>query len=135
MCYTQRALRYRIGQVVLSAVMLRRTKTTLVNGKPILELPDRLVEIVDCPFDLGERAFYDKVNELVQNRLETLQQQGGVAKNYTSMLMLLLRLRQGTYHLLRVVCVVIDHELGQRATIRRWSRRTTGRTKKRWSRK
>ena len=90
-------LTYRAGQVVLSAVMLRRTKTTVVNGKPILQLPDRLVEIVDCPFDLGERAFYERVNELVQNRLETLQQEGGVAKNYTSMLMLLLRLRQGAW--------------------------------------
>lgn len=92
--------------------MLRRTKTTLVNGKPILQLPDRLVETVDCPFDVSERAFYDRVNELVQNRLESLERQGGAAKNYTSMLILLLRLRQGMYRLLRVVCVVIDHELG-----------------------
>ena len=72
-----------------------------------MQLPDRLVEIVDCPFDLAERAFYDKVNELVQNRLETLQHEGGVAKNYTSMLMLLLRLRQGAWipHVLQgVVC-------------------------------
>ncbi|KAH9830624.1 SNF2 family N-terminal domain-containing protein [Rhodofomes roseus] len=84
--------------VVLSAVMLRRTKDTVVNGKPILELPERVVEIVDCAFDAGERAFYDKVNSLVQNRLETLEQQGGAARNYTSMLILLLRLRQACNH-------------------------------------
>ncbi|KAH9915737.1 P-loop containing nucleoside triphosphate hydrolase protein [Fomitopsis serialis] len=53
--------------VVLSAVMLRRTKTTI-----------RVVEIVDCEFDAVERAFYDKVNELVQNRLEKLERQGGL---------------------------------------------------------
>ncbi|KZT63245.1 hypothetical protein DAEQUDRAFT_742034 [Daedalea quercina L-15889] len=84
--------------VVLSAVMLRRTKTTIVNGKPILQLPERFVDTVNCEFDSGERAFYDKVNELVQNRLESLEEQGGAARNYTSMLILLLRLRQACNH-------------------------------------
>ncbi|KAG9021750.1 hypothetical protein FS837_007005, partial [Tulasnella sp. UAMH 9824] len=32
--------------VVLSAIMLRRTKTQVVNGKPILSLPDRTVNMV-----------------------------------------------------------------------------------------
>lgn len=82
-------------QVVLGAVMLRRTKETVVNGKPILQLPDRSVGMVECHFDAQERAFYETVNTRVQDSLDKLEKQGGVAKNYTSMLVLLLRLRQG----------------------------------------
>ncbi|KAH9847016.1 SNF2 family N-terminal domain-containing protein [Lenzites betulinus] len=84
-------------QVVLQKIMLRRTKTTLVNGKPILQLPDRLVQIVDCEFDEDERAFYLTVQEKVQNRLEDLKQ-GDINKAYTSVLVLLLRMRQTCNH-------------------------------------
>ncbi|KZT01342.1 uncharacterized protein LAESUDRAFT_739218 [Laetiporus sulphureus 93-53] len=84
--------------VVLGAVMLRRTKDTLVNGKPILTLPERVVEIVDCEFDADERAFYNTVQDRVQSSLEALEKQGGAARNYTSVLVLLLRLRQACNH-------------------------------------
>lgn len=75
--------------------MLRRTKNTVLNGKPLLDLPDRIVNNVHCKFDSEEQHFYENVQTLVQDRLETLQRQGDMAKNYTSMLVLLLRLRQG----------------------------------------
>ena len=75
--------------------MLRRTKGTILNGKPLLELPDRIVHNTHCLFDSEEQYFYDNVQTLVQDRLEKLQQQGDMARNYTSMLVLLLRLRQG----------------------------------------
>lgn len=39
----------RLG-VVLSAVMLRRLKTTMIDGKPILQLPERRVIEVKGPF-------------------------------------------------------------------------------------
>ncbi|KAI8972436.1 SNF2 family N-terminal domain-containing protein [Trametes punicea] len=84
-------------QVVLQKIMLRRTKTTIVNGQPILELPDRLVKIVDCEFDEEERAFYMSVEQKVQTSLEQLQQ-GDINKAYTSVLVLLLRLRQACNH-------------------------------------
>ena len=82
-------------QVVLSACMLRRTKNDTLNGKRLLELPDRLVENVHCEFDAEERAFYNSVQDRVQTSLENLQRQGDMGKNYTSVLVLLLRLRQG----------------------------------------
>lgn len=34
-------------QVVLAAIMLRRTKTMLIDGKPLLQLPAR--EIINAP--------------------------------------------------------------------------------------
>jgi SNF2 family DNA or RNA helicase len=75
--------------------MLRRTKGTILNGKPLLELPDRIVNNVSCAFDPEEQHFYDNIQTLVQNRLEKLQREGGMSSNYTSVLVLLLRLRQG----------------------------------------
>ena len=37
--------------------MLRRTKNTILNGKPLLDLPDRIVNSVQCEFDEEERQF------------------------------------------------------------------------------
>ncbi|KAI0342449.1 hypothetical protein BDW22DRAFT_1330967 [Trametopsis cervina] len=84
--------------VVLNACMLRRTKTDTLNGKALLDLPERLVGNVHCEFDAEERAFYDSIEKRVQDRLEKLQQQGDMSRNYTSMLMLLLRMRQACNH-------------------------------------
>ncbi|KAI0640403.1 SNF2 family N-terminal domain-containing protein [Trametes meyenii] len=84
-------------QVVLQKIMLRRTKTTLINGKPILQLPERIVKIIDCVFDADERAFYMTVEQKVNDRLEQLQQ-GNINKAYTSVLTLLLRMRQACNH-------------------------------------
>ena len=79
----------------MKAAMLRRTKATILNGKPLLELPDRIVNNVDCVFDPEEQYFYDNVQTLVSAQLEKLQRAGDMARNYTSVLVLLLRLRQG----------------------------------------
>ncbi|KAF7799491.1 hypothetical protein EIP86_010726 [Pleurotus ostreatoroseus] len=84
--------------VILNACMLRRTKNTILNGKPLLDLPDRIVNSVQCEFDEEERQFYNGVQAMVDKNLETLQQQENMAKNYTSMLVLLLRLRQACNH-------------------------------------
>ncbi|KAM5539722.1 hypothetical protein V8D89_006535 [Ganoderma adspersum] len=84
-------------QVVLRVIMLRRTKATIVNGKPILDLPARLVNVVECEFNQVEREFYNSVEQKVQSSLEQLQQ-GDINKAYTSVLVLLLRLRQTCNH-------------------------------------
>ncbi|TBU59783.1 SNF2 family N-terminal domain-containing protein [Dichomitus squalens] len=84
-------------QVVLRAIMLRRTKATLINGKPIIELPPRLVNVVECEFNHVEREFYNSVEQKVQKSLEQLEQ-GDFGKAYTSVLILLLRLRQACNH-------------------------------------
>ncbi|KAH8101775.1 SNF2 family N-terminal domain-containing protein [Cristinia sonorae] len=85
-------------QVVLKAAMLRRTKTTVLNGKPLLDLPDRVVNHVHCQFDPEEQAFYDTVEERMRKSMEKLQQGGEAAKAYTSILVLLLRMRQACNH-------------------------------------
>jgi SNF2 family DNA or RNA helicase len=76
--------------------MLRRKKTDLVDGKPLLHLPARNVRVITCEFDAGERAFYDALEGKLQEVLERLLQQSG-GRAYMSALLLLLRLRQGGY--------------------------------------
>ena len=75
-------------KVVLKAIMLRRQKDTLINGKPLLELPDRLVDVVACEFDEDERTFYSALETKIQAKVEKFMEQGQVMKNYTSVLVL-----------------------------------------------
>ncbi|KAH8112239.1 P-loop containing nucleoside triphosphate hydrolase protein [Phellopilus nigrolimitatus] len=84
-------------QVVLKAVMLRRKKDTVLNGKPIVELPDRKINIVTCLFDVDERDFYSAIESKVELTLNKFLKNGEQSRNYTSMLVLLLRLRQGIF--------------------------------------
>ena len=75
--------------------MMRRTKNAIINGKPILHLPDRNVQVIECEFDQDERAFYDALASKVALTFNKYLRAGEVMKNYTSVLTLLLRLRQG----------------------------------------
>jgi SNF2 family DNA or RNA helicase len=81
-------------QVVLQKIMLRRLKTDEIDGKPLVTLPERRLDIIDCEFDRHEREFYDDLENRMEGAVERLMQQGST-KAYTSMLLLLLRLRQG----------------------------------------
>ena len=70
--------------VVLNSVMLRRTKDATIStstytlgtetdssdGKAILNLPGRTVNVVDCPFDDSERAFYQAVEKKMDAKLQ-----------------------------------------------------------------
>ncbi|CAE6538065.1 unnamed protein product [Rhizoctonia solani] len=84
--------------VVLKAVMLRRTKDMTINGAPLLNLPGRNVETVMCAFDEDERAFYQALEQKTELTLNKFIKAGTVMKNYTSVLLLLLRLRQACDH-------------------------------------
>jgi SNF2 family DNA or RNA helicase len=75
--------------------MLRRRKDHILNGKPILSLPDRTVEIVSCEFSARERAFYNTIETKMADSLERIMGQKTKTNTYTSVLVLLLRLRQG----------------------------------------
>ncbi|KDQ12526.1 hypothetical protein BOTBODRAFT_112769 [Botryobasidium botryosum FD-172 SS1] len=85
-------------QVVLKAIMLRRLKTQTINGEPLLKLPDRNVEIVPCQFDKDELEFYKNLEERTSSRVDDLERQGNIQKNYTAVLLMLLRLRQACDH-------------------------------------
>ncbi|KAA1474425.1 hypothetical protein DENSPDRAFT_882790 [Dentipellis sp. KUC8613] len=84
--------------VVLKAIMLRRQKTDMLNGRALIELPKRNLDIINCAFDDEERHFYNSIENRIEEQMQKLIRSGDVMKNYTHVLVLLLRLRQACNH-------------------------------------
>ncbi|KAI8928180.1 SNF2 family N-terminal domain-containing protein [Entophlyctis helioformis] len=85
-------------QYVLKAICLRRTKTSLLDGKAIITLPKREVIIDAVQMSQAEREFYDALEKRQKLRFNAYLRAGTVQKNYTNILTLLLRLRQACLH-------------------------------------
>ena len=77
--------------------MLRRRKTDVINGKPLIELPERHLSIVSCDFDEDERQFYFALENKIDEAMKKFVKSNEVMKNYTNVMVLLLRLRQGEF--------------------------------------
>jgi SNF2 family DNA or RNA helicase len=77
--------------------MLRRRKDHMLNGKPILQLPERTVNVVQCNFDTEEHAFYMALENKMSTEVDKLMTAGEAQKNYTNIIVMLLRLRQGAF--------------------------------------
>lgn len=85
-------------QVLLKAVLLRRTKTSKIDGKPILQLPPRVSEKVHAVFSEDEQELYRSVETQTQLQFNKYLRAGTIGRNYSSILVLLLRLRQACCH-------------------------------------
>ncbi|MCJ1420542.1 hypothetical protein MMC32_006899 [Xylographa parallela] len=85
-------------QALLKAVLLRRTKKSLIDGKPILSLPERTTEVQHAIFSPDEESFYRDLQERTQIRFNKYLRAGTVGRNYSNVLVLLLRLRQACCH-------------------------------------
>ncbi|KAI7850279.1 SNF2 family N-terminal domain-containing protein [Circinella umbellata] len=85
-------------QALLKAIALRRSKKAKIDGRPILKLPERNVHFTHVDFTPDERNFYDFINKRSQAQFNKYVKQGTVMKNYSSVLVLLLRLRQACLH-------------------------------------
>lgn len=85
-------------QALLKAVLLRRTKESQIDGKPILSLPPKVVEMVHASFSQDESDFYTSLETKTKIQFNKYLRQGTVGKNYSNLLVLLLRLRQACCH-------------------------------------
>jgi len=85
-------------QAVLKAIMLRRMKTSTIDGKPILELPPKTKHEDFVTFSEDERRFYQDLEARSQVQFNKYLRQGTIGKNYSNILVLLLRLRQAACH-------------------------------------
>jgi SNF2 family DNA or RNA helicase len=98
-------------QIFLKAFMKRRTKEVLKkegalnfggkaakdgDDKPAFQIVARNVETVIGEFTAKERAFYDRLSDRAQSRLDEMM--GGAKQDYIGALVLLLRLRQACNH-------------------------------------
>ena len=102
-------------QVLLKAILLRRTKDSKIDGEPILKLPPRTTEITHAIFDEEQQDFYNALEQRTQLRFNRYLENNTIGKNYSNILVLLLRLRQACCHpqLIKDHGIPIDGEAPQ----------------------
>ena len=85
-------------QALLKAILLRRTKTSKIDGKPILQLPPKTTQEQRAVFSQDERDFYKALESKTQLKFNRYLKANTVGRNYSNILVLLLRLRQACCH-------------------------------------
>jgi SNF2 family DNA or RNA helicase len=95
-------------QALIRGIMLRRTKKSEIDGKPIVTLPQRTNDVVNGSFDQDQEDFYRQVEQQSAQIFNKYLKEGSVMRNYSHVLTLLLRLRQITDHPVLATEVVND---------------------------
>lgn len=85
-------------QALIKSITLRREKTSIVDGRPVVDLPPKYVNICPVKFSSAEMDLYKAVETKSQIRFNHYLQKGQVSKNYANILVMLLRLRQICCH-------------------------------------
>ncbi|KFP36238.1 Helicase-like transcription factor, partial [Chlamydotis macqueenii] len=85
-------------QSLIRSITLRRTKTSKVKGKPILDLPERKVLIQHVTLTEEERQVYQSVKKEGKAAISRFFSEGTVVAHYADILGVLLRLRQLCCH-------------------------------------
>ncbi|XP_073061440.1 helicase-like transcription factor CHR28 [Primulina eburnea] len=93
---------YKKLQAVLKTIMLRRTKGTLIDGEPIINLPPKTIKMKKVDFSQEERDFYSRLEAESRAQFAEYAAAGTVKQNYVNILLMLLRLRQACDHPLLV---------------------------------
>ncbi|KAF8056077.1 SNF2 family N-terminal domain-containing protein [Lyophyllum atratum] len=83
---------------ILEEIMIRRTKDQKIGGRPILRLPPRFINHVICEFSAVEREFYTGLEAKFRMVVGELMQSERMPSSYSSILTLLVRLRQACCH-------------------------------------
>ncbi|KAH6882752.1 DNA repair protein-like protein rad5 [Alternaria rosae] len=94
--------------VRLSQFMIRRTHADEMFGAPILKLPQADQSTHWCEFNSVERSIYDIVRVRFAKCINMWAQNGTLDKAYSNVLVMLLRLRQLTGHILMLQFVIRD---------------------------
>ncbi|XP_058090253.1 helicase-like transcription factor CHR28 isoform X2 [Magnolia sinica] len=89
---------YKKLQAILKTIMLRRTKGTLLDGEPIIQLPPKEICLKRVDFSATERHFYSQLEADSRSQFKEYAAAGTVNQNYANILLMLLRLRQACDH-------------------------------------
>lgn len=100
-------------QTLFRSFTLRRTKTSTLDGQPILVLPERTVEVARAEFNEDQQAFYTALEQRQQLKLNKYLRKGRSNRTYAYILVLLLRLRQACDH----PHLIKDHDIPDGATL------------------
>lgn len=86
-------------RAALSPIILRRTKTMLgTTGNELVTLPGRIMHTERVQLSPAEKQFYDQLFYRSQEKFDSLVSSGTALRKYTTILTLLLRLRQACDH-------------------------------------
>lgn len=90
---------YRRLHVLLKTILLRRSKDSKIDGKPIITLPEKHMVVDSVSMTAGEHDFYKNLEAKSAAKAKSLMQNGekGLG-SYSSILTLLLRMRQACDH-------------------------------------
>ena len=78
--------------------MLRRTKDSELNGRKILQLPPKTIDMVEMDFTEEERAIYAAIETAARVKVNRWYKAGTLLKQYHVVLVMLTRLRQFCCH-------------------------------------
>ncbi|WVQ80640.1 hypothetical protein IAT38_002745 [Cryptococcus sp. DSM 104549] len=104
-----------VVQYILESCLLRREKTMRdKDGRLIVDLPPKHLDVQVLEFSRPERQIYKHLEDRAKRKLIELDADGKAMANYTSILAMLLKLRQCVDHPLLVLGKAgDDSELGQ----------------------
>lgn len=87
-----------ILQALLKAMLLRRTKDSKLNGKPILQLPPKTTVEDRAIMGKDQKEFYEALEKSSQIQFNRYLKNNSIGRHYSHALVLLLRLRQACCH-------------------------------------
>ncbi|KAG0286167.1 hypothetical protein BGZ98_005196, partial [Dissophora globulifera] len=85
-------------QTLMKVITLRRTKTQMVDGKPLLDLPMRTDHMRILELSLNERQMYQRMESSAKETVNKIVQENKIMKNYAHILQAILKLRQICAH-------------------------------------
>ncbi|KAA1473050.1 hypothetical protein DENSPDRAFT_219273 [Dentipellis sp. KUC8613] len=93
-------------QAIFATMLLRRKKDTMLDGKHLIDLKPKEINMIKLEFTEEEREIYTMVEARSQAIFNRYLRAGTVLKNYHQVLVLLLRLRQICDH----PCLITESE-------------------------
>ncbi|MCJ1482596.1 DNA helicase rad5 [Schaereria dolodes] len=88
-----------VVQTVLEPLVLRRTKDMKTpDGKALVPLPPRIIEIEELELSKAEREVYDYIYNRAKRAFNATMEAGTLLKSYTTIFAQILRLRQSCCH-------------------------------------
>ncbi|KAF7657474.1 hypothetical protein LDENG_00026470 [Lucifuga dentata] len=85
-------------QTLVKCITLRRTKSSEVNGRPLVSLPEKTVCVEQVELNQMEREEYELARREGRNIVSRYVAEGTVLRNYADVLAILMRLRQHCCH-------------------------------------
>ncbi|KAF8932902.1 hypothetical protein CPC16_004898 [Podila verticillata] len=85
-------------QTLMKVITLRRTKTQMVDGKPLLTLPTRTDHMRVLELSLNERQMYQRMESRAKEKVKEIVSENKIMKNYAHILQAILKLRQICAH-------------------------------------